>query len=163
MVPLSEQFSSFVITVSTGVIMGVTYDLYWSVRERLHLRKIGTGIGDLLFWSVSTAIAFFLLLIGNWGEVRFYVFIGIILGITGYLHWFSPVIRKIFNSLLLGLIKTITLIFMLVSWPFHVIRKLAMVPVGVFIIWKSWQSRQIRVVGQKLHKTIKLLFRKKGA
>lgn len=130
MVSLYEQFNSFLVTVSTGLIMGLVYDIYWLLRYYLHFRKIGTGIGDLIFWSITTALAFFLLLVGNWGEVRLYVFLGILVGLGLYLRWLSPVARRLLVGLVQVLVKLITIIVTVILWPFRLLRKLVLVPLG---------------------------------
>ena len=130
MVSLYEQLNSFLVTVGTGLIMGLVYDVYWLVRYYLHFRKIGTGLGDLIFWSITTALAFFLLLVGNWGEVRLYVFIGMLVGLGLYLHWFSPAARRVLVGMVRVMIKLVTVTVAMILWPLRFIRKLVLVPLG---------------------------------
>jgi spore cortex biosynthesis protein YabQ len=130
MVSLSEQFNYFLLTVGTGLLIGLVFDIYRLVRHLLNLRKMGTGLGDLIFWSVTTVLAFFMLLVGNWGEVRFYVFMGILLGIGGYLRWLSPFTRKLLVNLVRLLSKLLRYTVFIILWPFQLITKLILVPVG---------------------------------
>lgn len=177
MVSLSEQFNSFLVTVGTGLIIGLAYDIYWLVRHLLHLRKIGTGLGDLIFWSVTTALAFFLLLVGNWGEIRLYVFIGILVGLGLYFRWFSSVVRKLLVGMVRVLVKLAKLTVLIILWPFQLISKLVLVPLGflgmalnriflggkrvsrrfvaepvirVIRRQKRWQRKHIQVLGAKV-------------
>lgn len=89
MVPLLDQFYYFALTIMIGMIAGFCYDLYKVTRGTLRLRRIGTALGDVLFWLVLTGVVFVLLLLGNWGEVRLYVFLGLVLGAVIYLNFFS--------------------------------------------------------------------------
>ena len=71
----------------SGILSGVLYDMYRILRDRLRLRRMGTMLGDILFWLVFTCLFFFVLLWCNAGEVRIYVFLGLLVGIFVYMRW----------------------------------------------------------------------------
>jgi spore cortex biosynthesis protein YabQ len=134
---LTEQLNAFLLTLLTGLMSGFVYDLYRVLREMLRLKKAGTFIGDLLFWLFLLVVVFGLLLVGNDGEVRFYVFLGLALGAGIHLIFFSSAARRfIYRSIYLFLraIQIITAgavaFFRILAFPFRVIFFLVAWPVA---------------------------------
>lgn len=103
---LINQVNSFAATVVIGVAAGFCYDYYRVVRGTLRLRKVGTLVGDVLFWLLTTALVFLMLLLGNWGEMRLYVLIGLALGSLVYFWLFSGSVRRILQLKFFLLKKT---------------------------------------------------------
>lgn len=137
-VPLLDQFYYFALTILIGMIAGFCYDLYKVTRGTLRLRKIGTALGDVLFWLILTGLVFLLLLLGNWGEVRLYVLLGLALGALIYLNlcsrrtttllqWFF----KAMHRLLQGLWKGALFIWQLFCLPFKGIYLLVAIPLSI--------------------------------
>lgn len=84
-----EQLTAFVLTIGAGLLAGFWFDFYRAVRRVLRLEKTGTFLGDLLFSLFLTVFIFGLLLAINYGEVRFYVIMGLALGALIYWRLFS--------------------------------------------------------------------------
>ncbi|NLI12844.1 MAG: spore cortex biosynthesis protein YabQ [Peptococcaceae bacterium] len=125
---LYSQARAFLITIGIGAAAGFCFDYYRIVRRAFRLKKIGTCIGDAMFWLVTTVIVFTALLWGNWGEVRLYVMIGLGLGALLYFNLFSrPASRVIrFKFFMLYkcwtlLKKAISLLYMTVLFPFRLV------------------------------------------
>ncbi|SHI77215.1 spore cortex biosynthesis protein YabQ [Desulfofundulus thermosubterraneus] len=135
---LAEQLNAFLLSLLTGLMSGFAYDLYRVLREMLRLKKAGTFIGDLLFWLFLLVVVFGLLLVGNDGEVRFYVFLGLALGAGIHLIFFSSAARRfIYRSTYLFL-RTIQIIaagavafFRILIFPFRVIFFLVVWPAAL--------------------------------
>jgi len=139
MEPPVVQLHEFLATVAMGLLSGFCYDLYRIIGQRLRLRRWGVLVGDLLFWLLLTVLVFMLLYLSNAAEVRFYVFIGIILGALVYLRFLSAPVTKAVNTFLgaaarvgkfagkvfyflwLAVKKPAQLVFVLTSFPFRVI------------------------------------------
>lgn len=156
MVPLLDQFYYFALTILIGMVAGFCYDLYKVTRGTLRLRKVGTALGDAMFWLILTGVVFVLLLLGNWGEVRLYVLLGLALGALFYLHVFSRRITviiqwlfKTLHRLWRGLLKTLLVSWRLICLPFRGLYLVVALPLG--IIFKA--------VG-KVVKGVKFLFNK---
>lgn len=134
---LTSQFYAFLVTVLAGVTIGVIFDFYRVIRGLARPRKVFTYLGDLAFWVISTMVIFFLLLVGNWGEIRFYVFIGILAGIGLYLKCLSRYFIKTFalffliiKKTLMYIAKTLSMIWFIVTYPFIVIKNIVIIPIG---------------------------------
>lgn len=74
--------------LSSGLLLGLVLDLYQLVKERLCLTDWVTSLVDLFYWLGSAFLIFALLFWSNWGELRFYIFIAIIVGFLLYYRYF---------------------------------------------------------------------------
>jgi spore cortex biosynthesis protein YabQ len=83
-----EFFILFQLVIA-GLAIGLLFDLYRLLRWLLRPGRVGTYVGDLLFWLVLTPILFFLLLSTNGGELRLYVFVVLAVGCLLYFRLFS--------------------------------------------------------------------------
>ena len=105
MTPVAEQIITFLVTVILGLITGLTFDLYETLRKYTKPRKVCTALGDFLVWVIITTIVFAVLFYANWGEVRFYVFIGLGGGVLCYKKFLSPSFLFLFDKLFLVIFK----------------------------------------------------------
>lgn len=93
---LDLQFYSFFTMVLSGVVLGLLFDLLRVIRSFYQPgRWIGAG-ADLLFWIAGTGALAGGLFAGNWGEIRFYVVVGIILGLGLYYGLASALVMQVF-------------------------------------------------------------------
>lgn len=124
MMSLAGQTYAFLMTILAGAIVGLLFDVYRVFRSTFRPKQFATALTDLLYWIVVTPTVFALLLAGNWGELRFYVLIGLAVGLLLYFQalssiviWcLSGVIRGIghlFGSMAFGVIKAVSLPFLL--------------------------------------------------
>jgi len=128
-----DQLFAFFVTIGIGFLAGILFDVYRVFRGLWRPKKLGTFIGDILFWFVMTVIVFILLLVGNWGEIRIYVFIGIALGAYLYVRFFSKKWKIIIRRIFLCIIKILTMLWKIISWPFKVVLKIIVVPAGFIL------------------------------
>ncbi len=134
---LADQLNAFLLTMIIGLVSGLTYDLYRVLRELLRLRKTGTFVGDLLFWMFLLVLVFALLLVGNNGEVRFYVLLGLALGAAIHLVFFSSSARRLIYRTIYFLFRTTQIIaagalvlWRILTFPFRVLFFLVTWPVA---------------------------------
>lgn len=90
---LDQVIAFFLVTV-WGNLAGFIFDCYRTLRQIWRPGHWGTSLGDIAFWCLLTVFTYFFLMLITWGEVRFYVFLGIGLGLCIYLKFFSKIIRK---------------------------------------------------------------------
>lgn len=93
--PLVEQMLAFLWTVAIGMFVGLCYEVYKVIIDILRLKKLGIFTGDLFFWLFLTAVAFYMLLHANYGQLRLYVFIGFLTGAFFYSRFLGDYTRKI--------------------------------------------------------------------
>lgn len=134
---LASQFYAFLVTVSIGGIVGILYDIYKVLLSIVRPKKVVNNLGDLLFWIIVTIIGFCMLIIGNWGEIRLYVFVGIFLGVAIYFKLLSRSFIFLFRNLiiLLGkvfdlLVRMFIFLWTAITYPFILIRNIIVIPIG---------------------------------
>lgn len=91
----SVQLFTFFITIVTGIVLGLVFDCYRVFWRTVKPKLVLTWILDLLYWLIATVIVLVALLFSNWGELRFYIFIGIVSGAIVYYRLLSTYIIKI--------------------------------------------------------------------
>lgn len=96
-----QQVETFVITILTGLLLGLLFDLFRVMRNIFRPRWMIGSAADLAYWLLATGIVFTALLLGNWGELRLYVFIGLLGGVAAYFKFLSR--RTV--RLLIGLLR----------------------------------------------------------
>lgn len=125
---LSVQLYAFAVTMIAGASIGFIFDLYRVIRSLLRPGAVVTVVMDLFFWVVAAPVIIIYLLMANWGELRLYVLIGIVLGSAFYYLLFSSMVIRLFISLLnlIGHIISFLcqLFFSIVVWPVKVLQDL---------------------------------------
>lgn len=137
---LTGQVMTFLITIMTGILLGTLFDCYRVLRGTFKPKVLVTWFADLLYWLVATAVVFFALVFSNWGELRLYVFIGILSGLGLYYNWLSLYVIRLFSGVIrltiagLSLMKRIIIGTILkpgryclgiASWPFRFVSRKA--------------------------------------
>lgn len=130
MVSLTEQLSAFALTILGGIGMGVVYDLLRVVRGAVGTRRPFVWIFDVLYWMLVTPFIIALLWRANYGELRFYVVIGVIIGSLTYNTMVSPFMLELFSALLYGTFRLIGwlvhTVVAVVTWPVFMIRSIVL-------------------------------------
>lgn len=98
---------TFVVTIAIGALLGILFDFYRVVHGRVRPRAIFTSVSDFIYWIAATVIIFAGLVASNWGELRAYVFIGLLGGAIIYFRLLSRYITAIFIRFLTMLIWTV--------------------------------------------------------
>ncbi|MFS0725056.1 spore cortex biosynthesis protein YabQ [Paenibacillus sp. 1P07SE] len=89
---LNIQFLTLAMMLLSGLGMGAAFDGYRVVSNRLRLGRLWIPVLDLLYWLAATLIVFRVLAASNEGELRMYVFVGLLLGIGCYFWLFSSAV-----------------------------------------------------------------------
>lgn len=96
---LNEQTILFLYSIFFGYFVGITYDYFRAFRIIFRTKWFGNIINDLFFWIINiVAFIIYLLNFAN-GEVRFYIILAIILGITLYFLTISQILLAFFKDI----------------------------------------------------------------
>lgn len=106
-----NQAYLFLVFSLTGVIIGVLFDFFRILRRSIKTPNVITYIEDILFWILTGLLVLYNIWYFNNGEIRIYMFLGIILGILIYMSTLSNIIIKIFSKILQTIIKVLELPF----------------------------------------------------
>lgn len=118
-----NQAYLFLIFILNGFFIGVTFDIFRILRKSFDTPNFITYIEDILFWVISAFIVMYSLFIFNNGQFRAYIFIGIFLGITTYMLFFSKLFINISVRIISFIKKIISIIFKIISYPINILYK----------------------------------------
>lgn len=155
LVQFEEQIYIFIITIVSGLLAGLLFDLYRMLAVTLKLKKRGIMLGDILFWLILTLAALGFLLLKNQGDLRIYIFMGLTVGAICYLRYLSkymlPVIAIFFRFIkkIIGLgIKLLNALSWLVGLPFRAVFLLMILPLNFGLktateVWFKIKNKKI--------------------
>ncbi|EKF35951.1 spore cortex biosynthesis protein YabQ [Bacillus xiamenensis] len=81
---LTVQFYTMLSMAAMGIWLGASLDTYKLFVNRKKTAKWLLVIHDLIFWMVQGLLFFYVLLLTNEGEFRFYIFLAVALGFSMY-------------------------------------------------------------------------------
>ena len=101
-----SQEQIFLFFFIIGIIIGILFDIFRAIRKSFKSSDTITFIQDIIFVGVSGALVIYSIIKLNNGNIRFFLFLGIFLGIIVYsltisnfcviiLHVFIEVCKKI--------------------------------------------------------------------
>lgn len=122
-----QIYSLLAFTIS-GIAIGIFFDIFRILRKSFKTPDIITYIEDIIFWIFSGLFFLFVLFKFNNGEIRAYIFLGLLFGVLIYIFTISKYFIKISvtiinftKKLLLYPIKIILNILKIVLKPFSFI------------------------------------------
>lgn len=161
-----EQLTSFIIFTIVGVIISIIFDIFRILRKTFKTPDIVTYIEDIIFWIATGLIILFSIFLFNNGELRLYIFIGIIIGIVLYMLFISIYFIR-FNVFIINLIKNIIakilhIILKPIKYIFFLLKKLLFKPISfVFINFRNILIK-LNTKFKKVKKLDKKLDKNKG-
>lgn len=108
---VQNQAYLFLVFSLTGVAIGVLFDFFRILRRTIKTANIITYIEDILFWVLTGILILYNIWYFNNGEIRIYMFLGIILGVLIYMSTLSNIVVKLFTRILGTIIKVLELPF----------------------------------------------------
>ena len=90
----------FLLFILTGMSIGILLDIFRILRKSFKTIDFITYIQDFLFWLLAGAILLYSIFSFNNGELRGYIFIGVILGIILYMLILSKYFVKIYVAII---------------------------------------------------------------
>jgi hypothetical protein len=113
---------------------------------------------DLLFWLVTGAAVFIILLNADFAQLRLYTFAGMGIGIFIYFMLFSEYILKSYRFITYAIAKIIRLVFIVVTFPFKLVYHLIWVPANYVKKYlyragrnlKKWLLKKLKALKNKL-------------
>ena len=89
-----NQIYCFIIFIVVGIIISILFDIFRILRKVFKTPDFITYIEDIIFGVFSGIIIIYSIFIFNNGEIRLYLFLGILLGILSYLCTLSKLFIK---------------------------------------------------------------------
>lgn len=104
---ITNQAYLFLIFSLDGFIIGLTFDFFRILRKSFKTPNLVTYIEDTIFWILTGFLILYSIFTFNNGEIRFFVFLGLAIGIVLYILTFSNYIVKI-SVIIIKTIKNLT-------------------------------------------------------
>lgn len=124
----------FLIYILTGILIGVFFDIFRIFRRSFRTPDFITCLQDILFWIFTGLFLLYVIFEFNNGELRWYIFLGVALGIVIYILMFSKYFIKI-NVTVITFVKNVVVkILKVLLIPLNWIKKLIMKPVSFICI-----------------------------
>lgn len=101
-----QQSINLIVFILTGIIIGVLFDIFRIMRKSFKTPDIVTYIEDIIFWILTGLILLFTIFTFNNGEIRIYIFVGLLLGLCIYMLTLSKYFVKV-NILIISAIKKV--------------------------------------------------------
>lgn len=148
-----SQAYLFLIFVINGILIGLLFDFFRISRKVFHTNDVVTYVEDILFWILAGATVLYSIFVFNNGELRLYMFLGILLGAFFYLVFISSYIIKINVKIINFLKKVLEVLLIPFNFIYQLIHRILLKPVTfLFInIRKGFTG-----FGKKVYKTIKI-------
>jgi len=97
---LTTQLATMLAMIGMGGWLGAALDTYNRFLQRQDRAHWIVFINDILFWIVQGLIIFYVLLLVNQGELRFYIFLAILCGYAAYQSLFRTIYLKVLEWLI---------------------------------------------------------------
>lgn len=93
--PYSQEYM-LLVSIMAGMLLGFLWDIYRLLRHYIKLGSIGVAIGDLIYWLVSIYAGTSLIFELSYGNIRFFILMGFVLGALLYFYGMSSYILRLF-------------------------------------------------------------------
>ena len=114
-----NQAYLFIVFSLTGVIIGLLFDFFRILRRSFKTSNIITYFEDVLFWILTGVLILYNIWYFNNGEIRIYMFLGIIMGVLIYMLTLSNIIISLLSKILILIVKVLELPFKTLFSIFH--------------------------------------------
>ena len=150
------QVVIFALCCISGVVVALLFDMFRISHRVFRTSTLAIYVEDLLFWIVAAIFMFMLSLKYNDGEIRWYMFVGLVFGAAVYLGTLSKIVVKCSVTAIDFLKKLMFSILKILLFPIKII--LGFLNRPLFVVM-SFGRRECRRIWSKF--TFKLqVFRK---
>lgn len=125
MMPFTQDVEAFYITIYGGIIIGILFDFYRSLKSNFKVIKYFSVVFDVLFWILSTIVVFVTVNFIDSFNLRYYHFVALFCGFILYYGTVSKFILGFLNKVI-GfttnlIIKTIEYVVIILNNLYYVI------------------------------------------
>ncbi len=116
-ISVTNQLHVFLLSLIGGALVGVFFDMFRTLRRLVKSGTVFVGVQDMAFWLLFAGAAFFFLYRFNYGQPRWYIFCGILLGALFYHLIFRDGMVRLFMTLWRGLFVLLRFLFRMLCLP----------------------------------------------
>lgn len=131
---MENQVFIFLIFILNGFLIGILFDIFRIFRKSFKTSDIFTNIQDILFWILVGLTLLYSIFKFNNGELRLYIFLGVLLGNFLYMLIFSNLFIKISVNIIEIIKKAIKIIIIIpIKYVFTLFRKIFFNPFRIIL------------------------------
>lgn len=149
---ITNQAYLFLIFVLNGLLIGFLFDVFRILRISFKTKDFVTYIEDIIFWILTGVIVLYSIFVFNNGEIRFFMFLGIGIGVVLHITLFS-------NYLINGSVKIIGFFKKVIGSIINILKKPFVILIRglkkIFFKPISFITINIRRIGQKMKTNVK--------
>ncbi len=147
-----NQAYIFLIFIINGLLIGILFDIFRVLRKSFKTSDFITYMQDMLFWTIAGFLIIFSIYKFNSGEIRIFIFVGLLLGIIFYLLTISKYFITINVKIITFISRIIEKIFIYpIRFILKVINKLITRPITSFFykICQNSNKKMKKIVKNK--------------
>lgn len=91
---MQNQAYAFIVFILNGFLIGLLFDIFRIFRKSFKTPDFITCLEDFIFWIITGLLLLYSIFKFNNGELRIYIFLGVILGAAIYMLIFSKFFYK---------------------------------------------------------------------
>lgn len=132
---MENQTYLFAIFLLNGFLIGLLFDIFRILRKSFKTNDFITYLEDITFWIMTGFIILYSIFKFNNGELRGFLFVGIIIGTLMYMLIFSKIFMKV-NLYIINLFKKLfyTIIILPFMFIFKILKRIIFKPISFLII-----------------------------
>lgn len=148
-----NQAYVFGIFILNGILIGILFDIFRISRKTFRTSNIITYIEDIIFWFLTGLLLLFSILKFNNGEIRGFIFIGLLLGITFYMLFISKYFVFINVKIINTMKYIIGIIIKILLYPSKLISKII-----IIILLKPLKFIYKNIIAKNIEKILKIIY-----
>lgn len=149
---VTNQAYLFLIFTVNGILIGLLFDFFRIARKVFHTNDIVTYIEDVLFWILAGIIVLYSIFVFNDGELRLFMFLGILLGAIIYMIFVSSYVIKINLKIINRIKKILEILFTPFKLIYQYLQKILVKPVHFLFINTR---KSFTIFGMKIYNILK--------
>lgn len=155
-VSITQQTFVFLGMALCGMCIGVLFDVFRVYRLLQRPKLLAVNISDLLFWILGGGVLYISLIYFNDGQLRWYVFVGLILGTILYFSLLSKLVIRIFVVISKIFMKILRFILKILLTPLLFLYKIVVIPLyRVISKISSGIQKSVCVLYERVRCTVK--------
>lgn len=145
----SGQLSGLFLSCGLGFLLGAYYDVFRVARLIMRPSKRAVFFQDLFFFLSSAVATFFFALTVTGGALRFYLFLGILIGFAAYYVTVGRLVVACAGAVVRAVLAAWHWFWHLAFAPFRLLRRLLTRPFGAFGCLCGAAGKKVRLFLKK--------------
>lgn len=154
---VASQAYVFLIFIANGILIAFIFDIFRIFRKSFKTPDLITYIEDICFWLITCILLAYSIYTFNNGEIRVYMFIGVLIGAILYILTISKYIIKVSVKIIKFLKQIFNTFIHYISFPVKILLKLLRKVIfkPVCFIFINFRKNLYKILQKNVNKSIK--------